>query len=413
MNSINLARLEGIENLDVTGKHVLLRADLNVPLADGSVSDPTRILRVVPTIQTLTDRGAKVVVLSHLGRPKGKLSSKLSLRPVADAMRAILGGTPVRFVEECVGPQAKTDIGELEEGEVALLENLRFHPGEEANDADFARDLGRLGDIYVNDAFSCSHRAHASIDTLATILPAYAGRLMVAEIMALRTVLDAPKHPVAAVIGGAKISTKIPVLTNLVDKVDLLIVGGGMANTFLHAVGVDVGKSLHEPDFAETAIEIMKRAKEAGCKIALPEDAVVAKKFEPGAVLGIFNIRHIPTDGMILDVGPETVARLIDKITHCKTLLWNGPLGAFEMEPFGKGTSALAHEAARLTKEDALVTVAGGGDTIAALNAAGVTDDFTYVSTAGGAFLEWIEGRELPGVVALVRNQENQLARSA
>jgi phosphoglycerate kinase len=411
--SINPTGLVSIDAVEVKGKRVLLRADLNVPLADGVVTDATRIERVMPAIRALTSRGARVLLLSHFGRAKGKRRPALSLQPVAKKLEAMLDGTPVYFIADCIGPKAEKAAGGLADGEVAVLENLRFHDGEEANDMAFAEQLAALGDLYVNDAFSCAHRAHASTEAIAGLLPAFAGTLMRAEIGALRTALEMPQHPVAAVVGGAKVSTKIPVLTNLLSKVDLLVVGGGMANTFLHAKGIDVAKSLCEPDFADTARNIVAQAEKTGCRLALPRDAVVADRFEAGVQSRICTIEKAPADAMILDVGPKTIESLMAEIAACKTLLWNGPLGAFEIEPFGEGTFAVAREAARLTREGKLVTVAGGGDTVAALNAAGVAQDFTYVSTAGGAFLEWLEGKELPGVAALTRNQEHRLARSA
>ncbi len=393
--------IRSIDEAEVDGKRVLVRADLNVPMQNGSVSDATRITRVLPTIRSLAGRGAKVIVLSHFGRPKGKHIPEMSLRPVAEETGTLLEGIPVRFIDDCVGAQAGEAVQSLGKGEVLFLENLRFHPGEEANDPDFVAALAKLGDLYVNEAFSSSHRAHASIDGLARALPAYAGLLMMAEITALSRVLDHPQRPVAAVVGGAKISTKISVLDNLVRNLDVVVIGGGMANTFLFAKGVDVGNSLCEPDLADTARQIMATGQAAACEIVLPVDAVVAEKFEAGAPHETCAIDAIPADAMILDVGPESVRQLSSRLGTCKTLLWNGPLGAFEVAPFGEGTFALAREAARLTGEGTLVTVAGGGDTVAALNAAGVTNDFTYVSTAGGAFLEWLEGKELPGVAAL------------
>ncbi|HDL16634.1 MAG TPA: phosphoglycerate kinase [Rhizobiales bacterium] len=393
--------LRSIEEADVEGKRVLLRVDLNVPMRDGVITDTTRIERILPTVELLVKRGARVVILSHFDRPKGKRMPEMTLRPVAEKTGEMLQGANVRFVEECMGPEAEAAVNSLGKGEVLVVENLRFSPGEEANDPEFAKALAALGDIYVNDAFSTSHRAHASIDALARLLPAYAGLLMMKEIGALSAALEKPERPVAAVVGGAKVSTKISLLNNLVGKSDCLIIGGGMANTFLHAKGVDVGASLCEPDLAGTAREIMQAAKEKGCEILLPVDVVVASEFKAGAPSTVCALDAVPGGAMILDVGPQTVKALTARIATCRTLLWNGPLGAFEIAPFGEGTFALAREAARLTKAGLLVTVAGGGDTVAALNAAGVTQDFTYVSTAGGAFLEWLEGKELPGVAAL------------
>ncbi len=399
-----LDKLKTITDADVAGKRVLFRADLNVPMKDGVVTDATRLERIVPGLKELSARGARVVVISHFGRPKGTPNPEMSLRPVSAKLGTILG-QPVTFVPESVGPEAERAVAALAPGEIAVLENLRFHRGEEANDPGFAAELARCGDLYVNDAFSAAHRAHASTEGLTHLLPSYAGPLMMEEIRALQAALEAPVRPTAALVGGAKVSTKIPVLKHLVSKVDKLIIGGGMANTFLLSHGVEIGKSLAEPDLVETAREIMSDAKHGGCAIVLPIDVITAERFETGAASKTVPVLETPKDAMILDVGPRTVAHMIDVLKECKTLLWNGPLGAFEIAPFGEGTFALAREAARLTKAGALVTVAGGGDTVAALNAAGVTGDFTYVSTAGGAFLEWLEGRELPGVAALVKSQ--------
>lgn len=408
-----MTSLEGIDTIDVAGKRVLFRADLNVPLAGGEVSDATRIMRVLPAISSLSERGAKVVILSHFGRPKGQALPEFSLEPVAKKLGQILNGKTFSFVGDCIGVAAELAVDEMTDGDITMLENLRFYAGEEDNDPAFAEALGELGDIYVNDAFSCAHRAHASMDALTKVLPAYAGPLMLTEIDALTRALERPEQPVAAVVGGAKVSTKISVLTNLVTKVDVLIVGGGMANTFLYAIGIDVGASLYEPQFAQTAREIVALAENAGCRILLPEDVIVAEQFDANVPSEKCSIGSVPAEAMILDVGPDTVTTLIEEISRCKTLLWNGPLGAFEVEPFGEGTFTVARAAADLTSDNKLVTVAGGGDTVAALNAAGVTDQFTYVSTAGGAFLEWLEGSELPGVAALLRNQDHQLVRSA
>lgn len=401
---MNLDKLKTTDGVDVAGKRVIVRADLNVPVKDGKVTDATRLERVLPGVKALADRGAKVVVISHFGRPKNGPEADLSLRPIADAMQKLLG-RPVAFGADCIGDQAKTTVGALKNGDVALLENLRFHKGEEKNDPKFAEELAKLGDIFVGDAFSCAHRAHASTEGLTNYLPSFAGPLLMEEINALRTALEKPQRPTAAVVGGAKVSTKIPVLTNLVAKVDKLIIGGGMANTFLQASGVMVGKSLAEPEFHATARDIMTEAKQKGCEIVLPVDAVIAREFKEGAANDVVSVDEVPFDAMILDVGPKSVARTADVLAGAKTLLWNGPLGAFEISPFGEGTFALARAAAELTKAGKLISVAGGGDTVAALNAAGVTDDFTYVSTAGGAFLEWLEGRELPGIVALTREK--------
>lgn len=398
---MNLDKLKTTDGIDVAGKRVLVRADLNVPIKNGKVTDATRLERVVPGLRALAERGAKVIVISHFGRPKG-VDPELSLRPVATTLQELLG-RPVKFGEDCIGAPAEAVVQSLKNGDVAVLENLRFHKGEEKNDPEFAAALAKLGDMFVGDAFSCAHRAHASTEGLTHNLPSYAGPLLMEEINALRTALEKPERPTAAVVGGAKVSTKIPVLTNLVAKVDKLIIGGGMANTFLQAMGTMVGKSLSEPEFAGTARDIMSEAKEKGCEIILPVDAVIAREFKEGAASEVVQIDNVPFDAMILDVGPKSVAHVTKVLEGAKTLLWNGPMGAFEISPFGEGTFAVARAAAELTKARKLVSVAGGGDTVAALNAANVTGDFTYVSTAGGAFLEWLEGRELPGIAALAR----------
>jgi phosphoglycerate kinase len=399
---MQLDKLKTTAGLDVAGKRVLVRADLNVPVANGRVTDATRLTRLVPGIEELARRGAKVVVLSHFGRPKGAVVPEMSLRPIAEALGDALG-RPVAFASDCVGEVAAKAITAMADGDVLVLENLRFHKGEEKNDPALAAELAKLGDIFVGDAFSCAHRAHASTDAVTRLLPSYAGPLLMEEINALRTALERPQRPTAAVVGGAKVSTKIPVLTNLMAKVDHLIIGGGMANTFLLAKSCAIGKSLAEPDLVGTAREIMAAASAKGCTIVLPVDGVVAGEFKAGAASRVVDVTAIPADQMMLDVGPQSIAHLSKVIEQCCTLLWNGPLGAFEIAPFGEGTFALARQAAAMTKAGRLVSVAGGGDTVAALNAAGVTDDFTYVSTAGGAFLEWLEGRELPGIVALAR----------
>ncbi|MDX2158898.1 MAG: phosphoglycerate kinase [Hyphomicrobiaceae bacterium] len=397
---MNLDSIRTTAGLDVRGKRVLVRADLNVPARDGRVTDATRLERLVPGLQDLAGRGAKVAVLSHFGRPKGGPDKESSLAPVAAELGRLMG-RPVALAPDCIGPAAAAAINGLPEGGIVVLENTRFHKGEEKNDPAFTAELARLGDLYVNDAFSAAHRAHASTAGLAALLPAYGGPLMMEEIGALRAALEKPRRPTAAVVGGAKVSTKIPVLMNLLPKVDKLIIGGGMANTFLQAQGIGVGKSLAEPDHHQTAREIMSAARERGTEIVLPVDAVVAAEFKAGAKSTTVTLDKVPADQMILDVGAKSIAHLTEVLAGCRTLLWNGPLGAFEIEPFGTGTFALAREAARLTKAGSLVSVAGGGDTVAALNQAGVTGDFTYVSSAGGAFLEWLEGRELPGVAAL------------
>ena len=399
---MNLANLKSSGSADVRDKRVLVRADLNVPVKDGRVTDATRLERLVPGLQDLAARGARVIVMSHFGRPKAGPDQENSLAPIAEALSKLLG-KPVAMASDCIGPAAEQVVATLKPGAYAVLENTRFHKGEEKNDPAFAAALAKLGDMFVNDAFSAAHRAHASTAGLADHLPAFAGPLMMEEINALRTALENPKRPTAAVVGGAKVSTKIPVLTNLMAKVDKLIIGGGMANTFLQAQGINVGKSLAEPDFHATAREIMAAAASKGCEIVLPVDGVIAREFKAGAASSVVDVDAIPADAMMLDVGPKSVQHLIGVLQSCRTLLWNGPLGAFEIEPFGKGTFALAAEAARMTRAGKLVSVAGGGDTVAALNAANATGDFTYVSTAGGAFLEWLEGRELPGVAALLK----------
>jgi phosphoglycerate kinase len=389
-----------IDDADLSGKTVLVRADLNVPMSDGAVADATRIERLRPTVDDLMDRGAQVVLMSHFGRPKGVPVPEMSLGPIAKAVCDTLG-RPVVFAEDCVGDTARKTIDDAPDGAIVLLENLRFHPGEEANDPGFADALAALGDLYVNDAFSAAHRAHASTHALAKRLPAFAGRNMQAELEALEAALGDPTRPVAAIVGGAKVSTKLAVLNHLVDKVDLLIIGGGMANTFLHALGKDVGKSLCEKDLADTAREIMARADAAGCRIGLPTDVVIAAEFKAHAPCEAVPPDAVPSDKLILDIGPATIEALSAELDACRTLIWNGPVGAFETPPFDAGTVALARKAAELTKSGSLVSVAGGGDTVAALAAAGVPDGLTYVSTAGGAFLEWMEGRVLPGVDAL------------
>lgn len=378
---------------DIAGKRVLVREDLNVPMADGAVSDDTRLRAAAPTLLELADRGAKVLVLAHFGRPKGQPNDKYSLRQVVSALSGVLG-RPVGFVERGATPQ-------LADGEIAVLENTRFDAGEEGNADEFIAQLARLGDLYVNDAFSAAHRAHASTEGLARRLPAYAGRAMEAELKALESALGQPVHPVAAVVGGAKVSSKLDVLMHLVGKVDHLIIGGGMANTFLAARGVDVGKSLCEHDLAKTCEEILANADRAGCTVHLPYDVVTALKFEANPPTQTVNVHEVAPEAMILDVGPAAVEALADVLKTCRTLVWNGPLGAFETPPFDTATVALARTAAALTREGSLVSVAGGGDTVAALNHAGVAGDFSYVSTAGGAFLEWMEGKTLPGVAAL------------
>ncbi len=391
-----------LDDMDLAGKVVLTRVDINVPVEDGRVTDATRIERIVPTVRDILAKGGKPVLLAHFGRPKGKVVPEMSLAVVLPALEAALG-VPVRFAADCVGAEAESAVEALASGEALLLENTRFHRGEEANDPAFAGQLAALGDVYCNDAFSAAHRAHASTEGLARLLPACAGRLMQAELEALEKALGDPERPVVAVVGGAKVSTKLELLGNLVGRVDTLVIGGGMANTFLAAQGIDVGKSLCEHDLAGTAGEIMAKAEAGGCRILLPTDVVVAREFKAGAAHEIVAANACPADAMILDAGPATTAAIMAAFGAARTLVWNGPLGAFEIPPFNAATDAAARQAASLTKARKLLSVAGGGDTVAALNAAGAADDFTYVSTAGGAFLEWLEGKELPGVAALMR----------
>ena len=388
---------------DLNGKRVLVRVDLNVPMDGASVTDDTRLRAMLPTVLELSDRGAIVLLLSHFGRPKGESRPDMSTAQLVMPVHRLTGRS-VRFIEDCQGPEAERAIGTMLPGNIAILENTRFHAGEEKNDRDLARGIAALGDYYVNDAFSAAHRAHASTEGVARLLPSFVGRAMETELKALEQSLGNPERPVAAVVGGAKVSTKLAVLGHLVDKVDHLIIGGGMANTFLASMGIDIGKSLAELDLASDAQAIMKRAEEAGCTVHLPYDVVVAKEFAPNPPsVRTCNVHAVQADEMILDVGPEAVESLADSLKICRTLVWNGPLGAFETPPFDRATVALAQTAAALTKDGSLVSVAGGGDTVAALNHAGVTEDFTFVSTAGGAFLEWMEGRTLPGVAALER----------
>lgn len=389
-----------IDDLGLAGKVVLTRVDINVPMEGGVVTDATRIEKIAPTVEDIIARGGKVVLLAHFGRPKGKVVDEMSLRHVVGAVQVALGRRVV-FGADCVGPVAAAAIAAAGSGDVVLLENTRFHVGEEKNDPALAAEMAALGDIYVNDAFSAAHRAHSSTEGLARLLPAAAGRLMEAELRALEAALGTPERPVVAVVGGAKVSTKLDLLGNLVSKVDHLVIGGGMANTFLVAQGIEVGKSLAERDMAATALEILAKANAAGCSIHLPVDIVVAREFKAGAANETLPVDACPADAMILDAGPATVAKLRLVFEASKTLIWNGPLGAFEIEPFNAATNAAAREAADLTRAGKLISVAGGGDTVAALNQAGAAGDFTFISTAGGAFLEWMEGKELPGVAAL------------
>tara|TARA_R110000868_G_scaffold32759_37_gene119423 strand:+ start:722 stop:1942 length:1221 start_codon:yes stop_codon:yes gene_type:complete len=387
---------------DITGKAVLVREDLNVPMHEGSVSDDTRLRSAMPTVLELADRGAKVLILAHFGRPKGQKNPEFSLSKITRPFSQVLG-REVQFIPDCAGQAAVDGIAVMRPGDIAILENTRFHAGEEQNDPALAEAMAAIADLYVNDAFSAAHRAHVSTEGIAHKLPAFAGRAMERELDALQVALGTPVKPVAAVVGGAKVSTKLDVLNHLVTKVDHLIIGGGMANTFLHARGVDVGKSLCEKDLADTAEAIFDKAEAAGCTIHLPYDVVVAKEFaaNPPSVRTC-NVHEVAEDEMILDVGPAAVEALADVLKNCRTLVWNGPLGAFEIAPFDTATVALARTAAALTKEGQLTSVAGGGDTVAALNHAGAAADFTFVSTAGGAFLEWMEGKDLPGVKALM-----------
>jgi len=394
-----MARFRTLDEVDVKGKRVLLRVDLNVPTENGKVTDATRIERQAHTINEIADKGGKAILLSHFGRPKG-IDPSQSLRTVAQEVARVLG-RPVAFAEDCIGDKAATAVAVMRPGDILCLENTRFHKGEEKNDAAFVAELAKLGDLWVNDAFSAAHRAHASTEGLGHVLPAYAGRSMQAELDALGKALDAPERPVAAIVGGAKVSSKLELLGNLIAKVNVLIIGGGMANTFLVAQGKNVGKSLAERDLADTARDILAKAKTQGCEIVLPTDAVVAKEFKANAPSRAVSVDAVAGDEMILDIGPKSIEHAVSVLARIKTLVWNGPFGAFEMEPFDTGTVEVAEAAAELTAAGKLVSVAGGGDTVAALNAAGVTGRFSYVSTAGGAFLEWMEGKALPGVEVL------------
>jgi phosphoglycerate kinase len=393
----NFRTLDGV---DIKSKRVLVRVDLNVPVENGVVTDATRIERAAPTITDIADRGGKAILLSHFGRPKGKHDPGQSLKPVAAEVARVIK-RPVRFADDCIGESAERAVGSMRSGDIVCLENTRFHAGEEKNDPQFVAALAKLGDIWVNDAFSAAHRAHASTEGLGHVLPAYAGRAMQAELDALEQALENPKRPVAAIVGGAKISTKLDLLGNLLKKVDALIVGGAMANTFLLALDKPVGKSLVERDLVDTARQIMDDARHAKREIVLPVDGVVAKEFKAGAPSRTVLVADVGPDDMILDIGPRSIEHVVSVLARSHTLLWNGPFGAFEIEPFDNGTVEVAEAAAELTAAGKLVTVAGGGDTVAALNAAGVTDRLTYVSTAGGAFLEWLEGKPLPGVEVL------------
>ncbi len=391
-----------LDEMDLAGKVVLVRVDINVPVENGVVTDATRIEKIVPTVRDILAKGGKPVLMAHFGRPKGKVVAEMSLRPLVPELAKALG-CKVNFAEDCIGAPAKAAVAALGAGEVLLLENTRFHAGEEKNDPELSAAMAALGEIYVNDAFSAAHRAHSSTEGIAHILPSAAGRLMEAELKALEAALGNPVRPVCAVVGGAKVSTKLDLLGNLVTKVDHLVIGGGMANTFLVAQGIDVGKSLAEREMAETAREILEKAQAAGCAIHLPVDVVVAREFKAGADNEVVGQTECPMDAMILDAGPKSVEEIAAVFAASKTLIWNGPLGAFEIAPFDAATNAAAQKAAELTRAGKLTSVAGGGDTVAALNKAGAAGDFSYISTAGGAFLEWMEGKELPGVTALTK----------
>ncbi|MCP4071797.1 MAG: phosphoglycerate kinase [Hyphomicrobiales bacterium] len=394
-----------LDDVNPDGKRVLVRVDLNVPISEDenggvSVTDTTRMERIAPTINEISDKGGKVILLAHFGRPKGKIIPQMSLAPILSTLSEVIG-KPIAFSTDCIGPMAEAAVGAMQNGDILLMENTRFHAGEEANNKQFTADLAANGDIFVSDAFSASHRAHASTVGLAAFLPAYAGRTMQAELEALEAGLGNPSHPVVALVGGAKVSSKLDLLKNLVLKVDALVIGGGMANTFLAAQGFDVGKSLCEHDLADTAMEILEISKKAGCAIVLPDDCVVAQEFAANISNKIVKVEQIPPNAMILDAGPDTVHKIGEWISRANTLIWNGPLGAFEITPFDRATVDAAKVAAAQTRAGKLISVAGGGDTVAALNHAGIADDFTYISTAGGAFLEWMEGKELPGVAVL------------
>ena len=398
-----MAKFRTLDDIDVHGKRVLLRGDLNVPVRGGVVSDATRIERLAPTIEALLEKGAKVIVMSHFGRPKGGPDPAFSLRPVIAPLRKALGNREIVFANDCIGEEARRVVAALRPGQVALLENLRFHKGEEENSSEFAHVLAELGDVYVDDAFSAAHRAHASIAALAHLLPAAAGKLMEAELNALTAALETPLRPVLAIVGGAKVSTKLALLRFIAEKVDTLAIGGAMANTLLFARGVKVGRSLCERDMADEARRLLGFARERNCRVLLPKDAVAAPELAAGTTSRTVAIEAVPDDAMILDIGPKTVAAIAAALEAARTLIWNGPLGAFETPPFDRGTVAIAKKAAELTRAGRLLSVAGGGDTVAALAAAGVSDQLSYVSTAGGAFLEWLEGRELPGVAPLAK----------
>jgi phosphoglycerate kinase len=395
-----MAAFRTLDDLDPKGKRVLVRADLNVPVRDGAITDRTRIERLSPTLKELSDKGAKVIILSHFDRPKGKRVPEMSLRPLAEALSSVLD-RPVAFADDCVGPQAEAAVSKLADGDVLLLENTRYHAGEEKNDPALSAELAKLGDAYVNDAFSAAHRAHSSTEGVAKLLPAYAGRLMEVELKALEAALGSPSRPVVAIVGGAKVSTKLDLLGNLSRKVDVLVIGGAMANTFLAAQGYDMGKSLQEAEMHATALRILDEAKAANCEILLPRDLVVSAEFKAHPATRTVTVDAVPSDMMALDVGPETIDVIEGRLRQASTLVWNGPLGAFETPPFDAATVAVAQSVAGLTQSAGLKSIGGGGDTVAALRHAGVSERMTYVSSAGGAFLEWLEGKTLPGVAAL------------
>jgi phosphoglycerate kinase len=398
-----VSSFQTIDDLQLSGKIVLLRADLNVPMKDGRVADTTRLVRLHPTLKDLQEAGARIVILSHFGRPKGQKNLEYTLKPVAAALGDILK-KPVAFADDCIGPTAKAAIDTLQNGDILVLENTRFYPGEEKNDADFSKELASLGDIFINDAFSAAHRAHASTTALAELMPAAAGRLMQEELSALDKALGNPQKPVAALVGGSKISTKLDLLNNLVAKVDILVLGGGMANTFMAAKGMAIGKSLYEADMLDTAKTIMTKAEQSGCTIMLPTDVVIAREMKENAPHETVKDNAVPANKMIFDIGPVSVAAIKDALSMCKTVIWNGPLGVFEVPPFDKGTNEVAICVSDLSKRGKILSVAGGGDTVSALANAGVTNGISYISTAGGAFLEWMEGKALPGVVALEKS---------
>lgn len=407
-----MAEFLKLEDMDVAGKVVLVRTDLNVPMLGGRVTDDTRIVRLLPTLRYLIAQKARIVLLSHFGRPKGKFVPDLSLAPLVDALSAALGGHTVRFGVDSIGPAAKEAVASLAPGEVLLLENLRFHPEEEKGDANFARELASLGDIFINDAFSASHRAHASITGLADYLPVAAGKLMEDEITVISSIFSGAQKPIGAVIGGSKVSTKLELLQNLTTRMDKIVIGGAMANTFLYALGHEVGASLCEKDLKDTALEILKTAEKNNCRLILPVDVVISKEFKAQAACGIYDVKSIPEGGIAIDVGPESVELFGRELSECKTIIWNGPLGAFETSPFDVSTVSLARIVAKLTQQGKVRSIAGGGDTLSALNHSGLASCFSYLTTGGGAFLEWLEGKVLPGVAVLL-NAKNSAKKTA